>query len=336
MGNKHFILVHGRDIKPAFGEMQKLAKRAVIEAVRRSGSDIKFAGAGSPGAKFSLVYFGDITNQIQAKADKKDKAALKASDPKFGNAPCFPIEPLIAGFEQTAKIKTFGAAAYAKVLDDADDVRLLEEAADFASMIGQLFSFGILNTFAINAAKADLGAYLLSHETGSAIRGRLQAVLQPAMEADDDICLVTHSLGCMVAYDVFWKFTRMSEYAEFRKLKRKVPLWITIGCPLGEAGVRRNLLDGRYSENEQYPRGQFARWENIYAEDDYIAHVEHMALAYKPMVKGGHVEAIKDSRIQNCWTYIHSKSQRLVSNPHDLYGYLMHQKTGGLIADWAG
>jgi hypothetical protein len=333
MARKHIILVHGRDIKPAVSEMEKLARRALQEGFRRSGSAVPLSGAGA--VKFSLVYFGDITNDIQAKASKVDKAKLTARDPDFGNAACFPIEPLKAGFDTTGAVKKFDEPAYASIISKADDLRLLDEAADFASLIGQLFTFGILNTVAINMATADLGAYLTEHKTGSAIRDRLQNVLRPALEAGDDICLVTHSLGCMVAYDVFWKFSMTSEYEKFRALGKKVSLWLTIGCPLGEAGVVRNLLDGRYGDSEKYPRRQFARWENVYAKDDYIAHVERMAPVYKPMVKRDYADSIKDRQIYNCWSYIHSMTGRLVSNPHDLYGYLMHQDVGKMINAWA-
>jgi hypothetical protein len=333
MARKHIVLVHGRDIKPALSEMEMLTWRALQEGFARSKSAVTFTGAGA--VKFSLVYFGDITNAIQAKASKADKAKLTAKDPKFGNAACFPSAPLIAGFETTSKVKKFSANAYEKIIDEAEDLRFLDEAADFAGLIGQLFTFGVLNTAVINLATADLGAYLTSHETGSAIRERLQSVLRPALEAGDDICLITHSLGCMVAYDVFWKYSMTSEYEKFRALGKKVSLWLTIGSPLGEEGVKRNLLDGRYGDNEKYPRRQFARWENLYAKDDYIAHVERMAPAFKPMVTRKYAESIRDRQMYNCWSYIHTKTGRLVSNPHDLYGYLMHQDVGRLIGEWA-
>jgi hypothetical protein len=316
--------------------MEILAKDAFNEGLRRaSGDKAKDMFRIGSQIKFSLVYYGDITNRIQAKASAKDRRSLTAKDSKFGNAACFPAAPLRAAFELTKMTAIFNAASYRDLLKPADDTRFMDEAADFASLVGQLLTFGALNTFVIDAAKADLGEYLTSHQTGSEIRERLQAVLQPALERSDDICLVSHSLGCMVAYDVFWKYSMMSEYESLRSLGKQASLWLTAGCPLGEAGVQRNLLDGRYPSGEKFPRKQFARWENIYSEDDYIAHVERMAPSYKTMTKSGYVRSINDTHIENCWSYHDSATNHRVSNPHDLYGYLMHQSVGKLIAKWA-
>ena len=156
------------------------------------------------------------------------------------------------------------------------------------------------------------------------------------MLSGDDICLITHSMGCMVAYDLFWKYSFRSEYVSMRKPNKPVNLWLTLGCRLGELGVQRNLLDAPALEEEKYPRNQFLDWVNVYAEDDYIAYAERMRTAFAKMLARKFCRAISDKKIHNCWHYVDAKKGNLASNPHDLYGYLMHQDTAGFVAQWAG
>ena len=67
-----------------------------------------------------------------------------------------------------------------------------------------------------------------------------------------------------------------------------------------------------------------------------IAHAERMWTAFAKMLARKFCRAISDKKIHNCWHYVDAKKGNLVSNPHDLYGYLMHQDTAGFVAQWAG
>ena len=331
---KHIILMHGRAIKPADAVLRELAIRALEEGVRRAGGAGLVDAAGKK-AKISSAYFGDISNDILARSAKV-VAKLTDTDPAHANKPCFPRAPLDRGFELTTTFRKFDKAQYQKVLADASDRRWLDEAADWASSLAGLLTGGFLNLLGINIATEDLGAYLISHWVGSDIRGRLDDILQPALARKDDVCLITHSMGCMVAYDLMWKYAHTREYADFRAKQRKVAKWITIGNPLGEIGVRRNLLDGRYAEDEKYPSHQIEAWTNIFAEDDYIAHVAKLAPEFKSTPRTG-LPKIVDKKIYNCWVYEDlDQNDRLTSNPHDLYGYLMSAATAQEVMDWLG
>lgn len=336
MGKKRLILIHGRAIKPAEAPMKDLARRAVAEGLRRAGADSVAKALSDGDLAFDLAYFGDITNAIQAEARKKDKKLLTAADPMHGGAACFPIEDLETAFDEVSKIPSFSKARYEALLKSADDYKFLDEFADFTSMIGSLYGFGWLNDKLIANATPDLSAYLTQHTTGSAIRQRLADKLKPALERDEDICLIAHSMGAMVAYDEFWKYSHESAFAGKAVRGRPVSLFLTIGCPLGEAGIGRALKDGGIflSPEDKYPRNQIGDWRNVYAEDDYISHIEKMKLAFADMEKRQYLKSIKDSHLHNCWSYVDNHSGRRVSNPHDLYGYLMHQTVGAHIAEW--
>ncbi|MFE0014527.1 hypothetical protein ACFWXH_06770 [Mesorhizobium sp. NPDC059054] len=335
---KHLILVHGRDIKPSGSALATLAKRAIVRGLQRTGR-VDIADSIESGAvKFTSAYYGDITNRIEASYDAKTAALLTAqNEPIYDFKPCFPAGALDAAFALTDALRTFNKATYRHVLDIAEDWRFLDEAIHAASMFGELLTFGLVNSLVEVSIKWDLAVYLTSQRVGSDIRARLQDVLKQALAEGDDVCLVTHSMGCMVAYDVFWKYSFRSEYEDRREDgANPVKLWLTLGCPLGEIGIRRNLLDAVALEEEKYPRNQFLDWINVHAEDDFIAHAQSMRTAFSSMRSKHYCRSITDKKIYNCWHYRDASGGQLVSNPHDLYGYLMNQDTAKIIAGWAG
>ncbi len=333
---KHIILIHGRDIKPAEAPMRTLAKTAILRGLQRARSTKGYDALQGGRVKFTFVYYGDISNQILAAKSSAVRDKLKDRDPNHGNQPCFPFKHIESAYKLTDQYRSFSQAEYNTILSKAKDFRFLDDAADAVSLFGSLLTGGILNTISINAATADMGKYLTSHMIGSQIRERLDEILRQALLDGDDVCLLSHSMGCMVAYDVMWKYAHMSEYSDLRAQKKSVALWLTFGNPLGETGVRRNLLDGTYSEAEdKYPNGQIRRWTNVYAQDDFVSHIEKVAPAYKDMKdQNGKKLPIKDIRIYNCWVYKDSKTNKLVSNPHDMYGYLMNQSLGKELDGW--
>ncbi|MEF2551403.1 hypothetical protein VQ042_08510 [Aurantimonas sp. A2-1-M11] len=332
---KHLILVHGRSVKPAGSLMAQIARRALLDGLRRARADAAVADIESGRIEVHFVYYGDINNEIAAAADTAKRAILTASnDPEYTFRPALPFDLIEAGYAFTSALRRFDKPAYRKVLAEAEDWRLLDEAADIASLFGQLFTFGFLNDRLIASSLPDLSAYLTSQIISSSIRGRLQSVLLPRIDARDDMCLLTHSMGCIVAWDVLWKLSYMSEYAAVRERGGRIARWVTFGCPLGEPGVRRNLAGGWARSNEEFPR-QVVEWRNIHAEDDYIAHIERMRSAFSTMLRAGFVQEISDRKIYNCWHYADAASGAIVSNPHDLYGYLMHPTLGTAVAEWA-
>lgn len=329
MSKKHLIIVHGRAVKPAEKVVRQLSTKAIRSGLSRANRPD--AAAALKNVKISLGYYGDISNAILAEHSDTEKSKLTATDPDHEGKPCFPAKELHDAFELTEKTsKIFDKTAYNKVLRETSDRRYTDELADTFALFGALLTGGLFNRLAINVATKDMGAYLTSHSIGSAIRGRLGTTLEKALAAKEDVCLLTHSMGCMVAYDVLWKFAHQSEYEKFRRKQNPVSLWLTIGNPLGELGVRQNLLDGRYSEEDRYPIGQISDWANFYAVDDFVSHAESMAKPYSALKD----TRITDTEIYNCWIYEDVHHGTATSNPHDLYGYLMNGTVAARLADW--
>ncbi len=333
---KHLIVIHGRSIKPAEARMKTLVRDAVSHGLVRAGDPDTAAKIRSGEIKLTCAYYGDINNAIQAREDKGDRRALTAADPDHGNAPALPHELLEDAMSLTlARSAKFTKGAYRKVLDEADDMRLLDEAASVISFFGSVATFGFLNEKVIEIAKPDMSAYLMNHDVGSAVRMRLQDHLVPCIADGDDIMLISHSMGCMVAYDVFWKISHESEYSSTRATNNRVGKWLTIGCPLAEPGVRKNLRDGHRRHDDRYPRNAFRAWSNIWAVDDFIAHRSRIKPHFREMTRNKFVESISDKRIYNCWVYSEDSSDDLISNPHDLYGYLISRDVGAEVSAWA-
>lgn len=331
MADQRIIMIHGRSTKPCKKDMIALQKRALLTGLERA-SPAKAKKVRDGKVKLNIVYYGDINNRIMAEASKSARKDLTEKDPDFGGAPCVPAGPIETALDDLEKIKRFNKTAYNKVLKENKDLRFLDDAARAVSTLAALATATVANMAAIKFATADMGAYLMQRSVGSAIRERLQAPLKRALLKGDDICLISHSMGCMVSYDVLWKFSRMSEYRNVQDKGTKVKRWITLGCPLGEAGVKANLYDANERSypggTDKHPRNIIDTWHNVAAVDDFINHDATMAGDYRLMKKFKYLKDIKDRRIYNCY----AEDGR--SNPHKFYGYLMNAACTELVADW--
>ncbi len=328
MARKHIIFVHGRSTKPAATKKRKLSFDALmhgIEAVNPGVASQLRDGK----VRFSFTYYGDINNAIMAQHNADEAAQLTArNDRRYRHEPCLPYDDLKESLQRLMALGSFDEASYAAVLAQHKNYRYLDNAARAFSTLLSALTRSRANEIILKKSSADMGAYLLSRKTGSDIRERVQGPLRRAIINRDDICLISHSMGCVIAYDVLWKFSQMSEYAGLMRRNPNISLWLTLGCPLGEAGVRANLYDAREHAGGRFPRAIVRDWVNIAAYDDFIAHDPDMANDFSEMLDYGYVHSITDLRMYNCWTH-HG-----VSNPHKLYGYLVNPVVAEQIANW--
>lgn len=328
MTRKHIIFVHGRSVKPSASRKKKLIFDALMHGL--NGTSPKAADAIKAGTvKCSFAYYGDVNNAIMANHDPEIAARLTARNNKaYGFEPCLPYEPFVDSLERLLAIGTYDEAAYNTVVEQYRDLRYLDNAARTFSTLLSVLTRSRANEIILQRSSADMGAYLMSRKTGSEVRERLQNPLRRAINARDEICIISHSMGCVVAYDVLWKFSQMSEYENLQRKDPNVSRWLTLGCPLGEAGVRANLYDAREHAGGRFPKAIVKDWVNIAAYDDFIAHDPTMADDFSEMLEYGYVDSITDLRMYNCWVHYNT------SNPHKLYGYLANQVVAREIAKW--
>ncbi|MFH1921395.1 MAG: hypothetical protein ABIP48_16140, partial [Planctomycetota bacterium] len=185
--------------------------------------------------------------------------------------------------------------------------------------------FGLSESI-IERVAPDMGEYWRSYQFGSEIRAVFTGAIIKALKKQGDICVIGHSLGTMISYDVFWK---LSHYGEYRgqPWNRKVSLWITLGSPLADETVKDNLKGANHAQADRYPTN-VVDWLNIAAEDDYISHDQKVAGDFKAMKKLGYVNSITDKRVCNLAV------RGGKSNPHHGVGYLIHPRVADAIAAW--
>jgi hypothetical protein len=329
MPNKHLILVHGRSTKPSEKEKGRLVRETLLHGLDRSSPEAASL-LRSDAVQLSIAYYGDICNALLLEQGESEPGELLGLDADHDGAPCELPGSYDDGLAKLFAREDFTKSSYGNFLDTVPDNRYRD------NMIGALS--GVLNLMGmsekvIREATPDMGAYLTNYETGSAIRSRLQQHLEPSLRSGDDVCLVSHSMGCIVSYDVLWKYSRMSEYEGIRN--RKISSWITLGNPLGEPGVQENLYDAKVDASGRFPTN-IEHWTNIAAHDDFVAHDEDMADDFAEMLRPREicgtsrplVKSITDSRMYNFW------AGDAGSNPHKLYGYLDNPHVAQEIARW--
>src|SRR5712692_10100626 len=226
---KRIIVVHGRATKPRREEKERLVTQALIHGLNRVSAA---AGKKIENQKIQvdLAYYGDVNNAFLWAETQHPR---KKFDSKFLQ---WPYSYETDGSYDDSMRRLFSIETgdqnkktYHALKRREKDKGAREEIADFISPIAELLR---INKHIVNRFLPDLGAYFQYRAVGSIVRDRLQRLLVPAMQRGDDICLIAHSMGSIIAYDVLWKVSRMSEYREIND--KKVNLFVTLGSPLGE------------------------------------------------------------------------------------------------------
>ncbi|WP_081667021.1 hypothetical protein [Paenibacillus pinihumi] len=321
MTTKHMVIIHGRDKKPTEEEMTRLVRTSLIAGLRRIDEEAA-AAVESERIKLTFIYYGDINNAILIKHHCELQNIMQEKNGNWYVYDGFYDRNL----ERLLNVPTdkMTKEDYELFMSSAGPIKYYDDLARLGSPVLSFFGGG---STAIKALLPDLGAYLLSRVVGSQIRERLQCPLRNIMGRNEDVALISHSMGCMVSYDVLWKFSRMSEYRSL--WDKKVNLWMTLGNPLGEPAVLSNLYDADEPKDGRYPTN-IVDWVNISAQDDYVAHDGDIADDFRPMLGQKLIRSIEDyPRIYTFWQENCGKR-----NPHNLFAYLNHPVVARRLVDW--
>jgi hypothetical protein len=156
----------------------------------------------------------------------------------------------------------------------------------------------------------------------SKIRDLLKQTLRPMLEKQDDVLLIGHSLGAVVAYDTLWELSRQEG------LKGKID-FLTLGSPMGMHYIHRRLLGMSGQGEKSYP-DLIRHWINLSAEGDVTALNQNLKESFHPMLEQGLVESIED-HCHGIYNYFRSDEGL---NCHRSYGYMVSPAVGSIIADW--
>lgn len=303
---KKIIFIHGRAQKPDKDSLQALWYEAIEHGLQRDCGDSSSLQAFKDVDK-RFVYYGELSNTLLEKPTEDPASRQQA-------------------LSELKKYKTsqFNKTTYNKV----SKIGFLKEvlADTFSSLFGKL---GVAETL-ITKVAPDMAQYW-NEDTyfGSDVRYRLMVELKEALDNQDDVMIVSHSLGSMISYDVLWKLSHYGEYRHDYGADKKVNLLLTLGSPLGDENVKDRLKGNNLKDENKYPLN-IQQWINISAEDDFISHDSKIRNDFKDMLKldlipGGmkDIHPVYNLNIRNG-----------KSNPHASIGYLINPKFITVLDEW--
>ena len=302
------VVVHGRDFKPPEDDLLDISFRALREGIRRDYPDCVPL---LEQAQIDLAYYGDLTNGYLEGLGKRYDQQLDVGDRRNAHAALREIQPR----------KKFSIRQYDRVPGKS---ALREFAAD---MLAPLLGAIGLTMPLIRLVSKDSAEYLAGKtDFAEKVRERVRTKLCEAVDREGRVLLLSHGLGCIVAYDVLWELSH-DEVLAPRYAERKIEAWVTLGAPLGDMHVRKYLKGADQQPEARFPTNVIS-WYNVAAEDDYACHDNTLADDFKKMLHQRLVSAVHDYRIYNL-AVRYGKS-----NPHSSVGYYIHPRVSKIVNDW--
>jgi hypothetical protein len=294
MATKQIVYVPGKNPKPEPAIHRELLWRTLVEGVRRA--DRAVAGtlqAGLP--QFHLVSWNYLYYRVY-KDNTKDIPWIDALINKHG-----PTE------QDIREAHAWNIWLSRFVLTLADHIPLLLQ------MLPE----------AVRSTANEIDRYFNNAEdVARKIRDLLKQTLRPMLEQQEDVLLIGHSLGSVIAYDTLWELSHQDG------VKAKVD-FLTLGSPMGLHYVQRRLLGMNDHGKESYP-DLIRRWINFSAEGDVTALNQNIKESFHAMLELGLVESIED-HCHGIYNYFRSDEGL---NCHRSYGYMVSPAVGSVIADW--
>jgi hypothetical protein len=307
-GARSILLVHGRDFKPSEQSLSDISLAALRYGIQRDFEDN--VDAYDMVAK-ELAYYGDLTNALLESRGKHYDEKLDLGDRNSA----------LSDLKAIPARKRFGIRQYDRLPGKS---ALREFAADIAAPV--LGTFGLTMPL-VRCVSKDCADYL-SGKTDFAqrVRERVRTKLCKMLDRGDQILLMTHGLGCIVAYEVLWQLSHEAEFKD-QYGGAKIDTWLTLGAPLGDTHIRKRLLGAKHDVGQRFPTNVIT-WHNVAAEDDYLCHDNTLADDFKKMMHQRVCSAVHDHHVYNL-AVRYGKS-----NPHSSVGYYIHPRTAKIIVDW--
>lgn len=301
------LLIHGRDFKPAADTYRELAVKAMRAGMERDFPD---SLPGFDQLSIDLAWYGDLNAGILSGAGKSYDEDLDVGDRRNALRMLREITPR----------KKFGIRLYDTLPGkSALPEFFMDVGAPLLGAVG--FKMPVLGKIA-----KDFAAYLDDPEFAEEARSRLRNKLCQFMDRGDEIMLITHGTGSVIAYDVLWELSNdTAAYKEYGD--RKVDQWLTLGSPLGDRALQKRLLGAKERDENRFPSNVIS-WHNLAAEDDYTCHDATLADDFKKMMVQRRVSGVHDYRIFNL-AVRYGKS-----NPHSSIGYFIHPRLAKILSDW--
>ncbi len=296
---KVIIGIHGLGNKPKAEILGDWWWKAISEGLQKNTENKYFKPI------FKLVYWADVLHEMP-----KDENNTNSDDPLF-------LKERYEPESFTPEIKDHSIRK--KIID-----ALLNKVNEIFLNDDYSLNFSNLNDLIIEKYFKDLEAYYsndlnekqqLARKT---LRNRLKTVLIDHKK--DDILLIAHSMGSIIAFDVLSLFARQV----------KINTFITIGSPLGLPVVVSKIakelqLKNREKQKLKTPASIINHWFNFSDLEDKVAFEYHLDNDFSGNSNG---IKVNDFVVSNNYT---SNGQH---NPHKSYGYLRTPEFSAKIYDF--
>ncbi|MEM9621546.1 MAG: hypothetical protein AAF993_07860 [Pseudomonadota bacterium] len=294
-GAKKIIMLHGRGRKPEAAQLQELWCQSLAAGLQRDAPELLDNFAAVP---TQMIYFADELQQF-------DRHTF---DPKLDLANRQQALERLAALD---KPRQFRRRSYDEL---PGKTALKEFVMDVSAVAG-------LSAASTNRALPELKHYWGDENFKHKVREALLDTLKQCFANNEDVLLLSHCIGSVVAYDVLWLLGH--EHAH----SHRVSQWLTFGSPLGSRYVQGKLQGRKEQGARKYPVN-VVEWHNISAEDDYVCHDKTVADDFVQMLEQRLIGGISDHTIYN----LAVRYGR--SNPHSSVGYLVHPRTTRCLAEW--
>jgi len=170
---------------------------------------------------------------------------------------------------------------------------------------------------------AEARRYLFNADgVATRIREMVKAPLRAAWDAGEEVLLIGHSLGSVIAYDALW------ELSHVERDERCVDLFLTLGSPLASRLIRENLRGVTRQGRERFP-ANIRHWENFSARAEMTALRPRLEPYFGEMQRLGLLRSFAD----HTNVYNHFRGD-IGLNVHKSYGYLIAPPVANTIAAW--
>ena len=296
------VCVHGRGRKPSAPQLERLWVEGLRAGLARDYPDSP-ALQNFESANIVLAYYGDLINERRTGSYDE---SMDVAD----------LDNALTTLAGLATSKKFRRSGYEHLPGRSS---LKEFLADIGAPV---LSTLRLTEAVLSRRMPELAAYW--HDDAAFAQNARQRVrerLREAFSRGDEVLVVSHCLGSVITYDALW------ELSHVEGLPNQVSTWITIGSPIADEYVKRQLHGAKKPAAQRYPRN-IVNWYNIAAEDDFTCHDETVANDFAAMQQSKALSRIKDYRIYN----LAVRYGR--SNPHNFIGYVTHPRVTKLLGEW--
>lgn len=269
--SKAIINIHGRSNKPDENTLVDWWKRSVEEGLEHSTTSTLGSTA------FKMAYYADIYYVDEGPIPNNQNP-----------------EPYKAA--EKGSLQSYKKSMVDRLRNVAGN--WLDEPLDWLEEQSSIFS-----KLARKVAKKqlkDIGEYYSNNEIRNKVNKRLMDLL--LAHQHDEIILISHSMGTIVAYDVLREIGRSENHFGV-----KVEHLITMGAPLGLTVVKGNVIN--YNGKLRTPTCVTGSWVNFSDPQDVVCLDSHLADDYEANSSGIKVE---DKMVCNDYP----------GNEHKSYGYL--------------